>query len=89
MKLQGLTDRPRWRYNEQVFCADIAQCCGAQHTGQKFTVSQRSDDEPSRPSPSAPAANASRTVATENRVRDIVGINIALGQMFEAGGGEK
>jgi hypothetical protein len=44
--------------------------------------------EPSYAFPSAGAPDAHRAIATEHRIGHIVGIDVALGQMFEAGRSE-
>jgi hypothetical protein len=64
---------------------EVARFRRTQHTGQKLAISQWGHDKPSRPSASAGPPHASSTMAPENRVRDVISIDIALGQMFEAG----
>jgi hypothetical protein len=51
-------------------------------------MSQWSYYEPLCPSPTPTASYACQAIAAENCVRHVVGVDIPLGQMFEARGGE-
>jgi hypothetical protein len=76
------------RQYEHALFVEITRLRRTQHTSQKLSFRQWGDYEPPRLSTSPTAPDTRQTMAAKDCIRYVISVDVPLGQMFEAGGGE-
>lgn len=78
----------RRRENEGILAIEVMRAGDAQHAGHKLTAGQGSYYEPPGAFSPSSTSDPYRTITGKNDVGHVIGVDVALGQVFHAGRSE-